>query len=222
MYQISELTNNRPTLKSVCWAKPRLFFSFYYKVADNAFRNAATTWVKDVKQQENFSAQEGDFFFEQEIRSETDFKTAWNQLYSKAMEGGFQVWAGHLLTHASKQTNDNDGLEFQPGMDDDGTLKQVEISNLKKLPWSEYGYLLLTGCNTGLIGTRGWAPAKTFALNQGVLTLGQAGYGYFSTNWSSYNEIGPSDTNICLWAYRRGKNGAFGSGVRIPGIMYKF
>lgn len=222
MYQISELTGYRPTPRSACWVKPRLFFSLYYKVPDNAFKNAATTWKDVVKHQENFSTQEGDFFFEREIQSETDFKTAWDELNSKAVAGNFQVWVGHLLTHASKQTNSNDGLEFQSDVGNDGTLKQEEISKLMKLPWSEYGYLILAGCNTGLTGARGWSPAQTFALHQGVPTLGQAGYGYFSTDWNSYDEISSGDTRICLWAFRRGKNGAFGGGERIPATVYKF
>ncbi|MFO1372817.1 MAG: hypothetical protein U1F42_10650 [Candidatus Competibacteraceae bacterium] len=222
MYQVSELAGYRPTPPTVCWAKPRLFFSIYYKVPDNAFKNAANTWKDIVMHQENFLAKESDFFFEREIQSETDFKTAWDELSSKAISGNFQVWAGHLLTHASKQADSNDGLEFQSDVGNDGTLKQSEISKLLKLPWSQYGYLVLAGCNTGLTGTRGWAPAQTFALYQGVPTLGQAGYGYFSTNWSSYKEISSSDTRICLWAFRRGKNGALGNGERISGIIYKF
>jgi hypothetical protein len=126
-----------------------------------------------------------------------------------------------VLSHASKQTDSNDGLEFVKDDTDDGTLKQGEISALDKLPWSTHGYLLLCGCNTGLAGARGWTPAQAFAARQGVPTLGQNGYAYFSKDWSSYTEKSAGDTKISLWAYQRGKNGMLGSGCRLLGRVFK-
>lgn len=93
------------------------------------------------------------------------------------------------------------------------------------LPWAAGGRLILSGCNSGLTGTRGWAPAGEFAKRQGVVTVGMAGYGYFSTDAGKYVEIKPTDTTIYLWAYKRGKNAGvmgnvFGGGERMAGVEF--
>ena len=220
MWQVTELIPYIP--KNVENKGPRLFFILYYKVADGAFKKAAQTWRDEVKRRYGFTAK--DEFFEREVRSEESFKSAWNDLYAAAVRGGYEVLAGNILTHASKDTGGDDGLEFALSDAEDGTLKHSEIVALKKLPWAKNGFLILCGCNTGLSKQRKWIPAHSFALAQGVPTVGQAGYAYFSTEWQEYKETSPSDTRMCLWAYERKKNATafiFGSGRRMAGIVFK-
>mgnify|MGYP007088033298 CR=1 FL=1 len=214
MYTITELPRTPIT---VCY-RPRLFFSIYYKTGDHAFRYAAETWRNVVKAQESFAGY--DHFVEREISTEFEFKTAWQELYQKATNDNLLVWAGQLFTHSSKQTDGNDGLEFHGDDHDNGTLQQAEIASLAKLPWHNQGFLILAGCNSGINGSRGWSPAEEFAKKQGVKTLGQVGYGYFSEVWDTYDEKPSSATTIALWAYRRGKNGALGDGKRIPAKIF--
>lgn len=90
-----------------------------------------------------------------EIASEGDFKRAWSEIYRLSVNQKLLVWCGHVLTHASKQTDQNDGLEMKSDVGNDGTLQQFEIGRLEMLPWSPHGYLLLAGCNTGLSNDRG-------------------------------------------------------------------
>jgi hypothetical protein len=125
-----------------------------------------------------------------------------------------------VFSHASKDSPRQDGLEFRPGASDDGTIARGEIASMDVLPWHPEGALVLMGCNTGNLGTRGWCPASAFAARQKVRTLGQTGYSYFSKRWSSYDESSPADRNICLWAYKRGKNSTLGNGSRMPGRVY--
>lgn len=216
MYQITEL--GRGIYGGACYVVPRLFFSIYYKTGDDAFKHASDNWMKIVKTQEGFNNGD-DHFYSREIYTENDFMVAWKEINDKATAGGYQVWAGHVLSHASKQTDSNDGLEFHK-VGNEGTLKQDEILGLKKLAWSDSGYLILAGCNTGLAGQRGWTPAEAFSRSQGVPTIGQTGYAYFSENWCSYDEKESADRNICLWAYKRGKNDSLGGGGRMLGKVY--
>jgi len=219
MWQVTELIPHIP--KNIETKSPRLFFSFYYQVPDGAFKRAAETWRDEVKKRHNFSVAT-DHFFEREVTSEASFKQAWDQLHAKAAEGHFEVLAGNLLTHASIQDDRNDGLEFAGSDAEDGTLKHSEIVALKKLPWAKNGFLILCGCNTGLAKGRSWIPAHSFALVQGVPTVGQAGYAYFSKEWMNYQKTSEKDSQICLWAYDRGKNATFfGSGSRMAGLVFK-
>lgn len=78
-------------------------------------------------------------------------------------------------THASKQTEGNDGLEFLPDSEQNGTLQFGEISRLEQLGWARNAALILSGCNTGLILGRGCSPAQALATQQKVKTLGQNG-----------------------------------------------
>ena len=214
MYQVSELSHKGG---SACYVFNRLFFSIYYRSKDNAFKNAANTWKSDVQSQQAFVSGQ-DYFYEKEIQSECDFTTAWDEVLTIANNGSYRVWAGQLFTHSSKQGDGNDGLEFISCGGNDGTFKQNEIIALPKLPWHERGFLILAGCNSGL-NRSGWSPAQVFAKSQSVTTLGQTGYAYFSTTWNKYVEK-TTQTSICLWAFRRGKNGALGSGDRMTGNVF--
>lgn len=212
MWHITELIPFIP-LKAEPPAR-RVFFAIYYATMDDAFKRAATCWLAQVKARHGFNATDIEIAIE--VKTERDFVDAWNAVLSSAQQAGARVYAGNLLTHASKSDSHGDGLEFTGG-----TLVHLEIIKLARLPWSARGFIVLSGCNTGLIQARGWAPAHTFALGQGVPAVGQAGLAYFSENWPRYSEIGKADTSICLWAYARGKNGVFGGGNRMSGIVYK-
>jgi len=220
MYNLTEFMGQKKPTQKICSATPRIIFSIYYKVPDNAFKNAAAIWKNRIIQQEFFLGNQ-DYFFEREISSETEFRTAWRELHGLATRGNYEVLVGNILSHASKQTDDNDGLEFKKDLGNDGTLREAEIRSLAKLPWSKNGYLILCGCNTGLQKERSWVPAKSFAKSQGIPTLGQTGYAYFSTQWGIYKENSKKSANICLWAYSRGQNDTFGSGARMLGKIYQ-
>lgn len=224
MSYLQELIKIRGCSPQACFLDSRIFFAIYYKTQDDAFKLAAKNWLKAVKRQESFVAGH-DVVIEKEISSEADFKKVWMQINTHSNLKNGKVWVGNIFSHASKQDDSNDGLEFARGAQNDGTLKQSEILSLQKLPWADNAYLILTGCNTGLIDQRGWCPAKSFALKQGVITIGQTGYAYFSNQWKTYSEKSPADKNIYLWAYARGKNGAYGllsSGNRMPGKVFYF
>jgi hypothetical protein len=156
---------------------------------------------------------------EEGVRSKSDFKKAWNQVYEQARKRGLPVIEGQVFSHASKG-DDEDGLEFKPTDDDGGTLTQGDIVSLAKLPWAGDGLLTLAGCNTGLLGTRGWAPAQVFANSQGVTTVGQTGYAYFSKARDRYERIDRGSQNVYLWAYKRGQNAMLGFGARLPGKTF--
>lgn len=221
MWQVTELIPHIP--KNIENKAPRLFFALYYKTDDDAFKKAAQTWRDEIKKRYNFSVAI-DEFFEKQVTSEKSFKAAWDELYALAAGGHFEVLAGNLLTHASIGDNRNDGLEFSRSDNEDGTLKHSEIVALKKLPWAKNGFLILSGCNTGLAKGRSWIPAHSFALVQGVPTVGQSGYAYFSKDWMTYQETSASDHRMCLWAYDRRKNTPtlfFGSDRRMAGIVFR-
>ena len=220
MYTLPEISARRVATKNTC-LRPRPFFAIYYKTKDDAFKAASNTWANVARHTESFETSR-DMLLQIEIASESDFKTAWTEVSRVALKQKLMVWCGHILTHASKQTDQNDGLEMKSDLGNDGTLRQFEICHLEKLPWAKEGYLLLDGCNTGLVGGRGWAPANDFALTQRVLTIGQAGYAYFSSSWNTYSEKSDNSSEVCLWAFRRGKNDAFGNGERVLGKSFRY
>jgi hypothetical protein len=212
MWQISELIPFIPS--SSASTRGRIFFAIYYISADNAFKNAAQCWLRQVKARH--VAGPNDTTIERQISSESDFVAAWELVNSTAKEKQLDVYAGNILTHASLQSENGTGLEFKGG-----TLEHLEIVSLKKLPWASNGFLILAGCNTALVKDRNWAPAHSFALKQGVPTVGQNGYAYFSKTWVKYSEKSETDTEICLWSYSRGKNNWLGGGGRVSGIVFR-
>lgn len=217
MYEISEL-GSMTTLSA---GSGRVFFSVYYAnaltVPDAAFERAARTWRNSVQVHESFR-QGRDVFIEAAVTSEPDFKRAWKGIANQARINNMPVWVGNVLSHSSK-SGTTDGLEFA-SVGGDGTITQSDIRSLDRMPWDRNGYLILSGCNSGLTGGRSWAPAKEFAMKQRVRTLGQTGYAYFSKVWTTYFETTPADPSIALWAYARGKNGALGNGERKPGAVF--
>jgi hypothetical protein len=193
-----------------------LYFAIYYWSADDAFKRAAATWSAMAQSRMNKSQ---DQMVLVEVRTESAFKAKWDLVYQMGNQPGWKVAQGRLFTHASKGSR-RDGLEFEPG-DDDGTLVEGEIRSLPKLNWSDDGTLVLHGCNTGISMQRGWNPAEVFAQTQGVETVGQAGYAYFSKQQWAHDTISASDRTIYLWAYARGQNDWGWNSPRIPGITFR-
>jgi lysozyme family protein len=184
----------------------------YYKVDDKAFERAAKTHADTIS---------GSTKLMKEVSTKQDFLDAWEQINSLASQGNKNVKEVFLFTHASKQSDQQDGLEFSSLDGTSGTLKREDITALKKLPWaSNSAQLVIFGCNTGLRGTRGWCPAEHFAQTQAVTTIGETGYSYFSKSQSSYEVQSASDNTIYLHAYKRGKNGALGDGSLIATKTY--
>jgi hypothetical protein len=201
--------------RSVQSERPLLYFSIFYTTKDHAFKRAASTWANELAGRADYDASGGDRYVAIEVLSESDFKSAWQKVHDQAQQSGFAVKEGHLFTHASKGTGDGSGLEFKtsPAAPGDGTLKTEEIGALAKLPWVNDGLLVLHGCNSGLAGSkRNWTPAYLFSTSQRVKTHGQVGYAYFSELRTKYKEITGDSTEVYLYAYRRGKNGALGDG----------
>ena len=224
MYAVPELAKIRPGL--MCHTKgKRIFFSIYYKTADHAFRRAAKTWKDNVIYKEGFRAGQ-DKFLEYEVTYETEFKKAWRNVSLEANFGGYSVWAGNIFSHASKQDDGRDGLEFRVSgtTNQHRTLLQSEIQALSQLPWEDKAYLILSGCNTGKEGERTWSPARTFSTFQKVAVVGQDGWSYFSKKWPRYVEQAPNDGHIYLWSYDRARNsstfGLLGDAERKPGIVF--
>jgi len=210
--------------KAVPAAATRLYFAIYYAVPDNAFKRAAETWAAEVRARDPAARTPGRVeVMLESVSTEADFKAAWQRIADRSHNGSTIAIEGHLLTHASKGSSE-DGLEFRRGGGDDGTLTKEDIEDLPAVNWdSGEGRLTLAGCNTGLAEDRGWTPAEIFAKSQGVPTEGQTGYAYFSDSSSDYDEIdedGTTSTTIYLWAFERGKNGAFGDGGRMPGRTF--
>jgi hypothetical protein len=187
---------------------PRLYFSIYYKLPndDGAFVRAAKTWEAEIYAK---GFERGrDLLVSAQIFSETQFSSAWLYVNENAKASGSEVVSGQIFSHASKG-DALDGLEFavsgQHG--EFHTVSRSELASLPRLPWAKEGFLILAGCNTGRVGTRGWCPAAVFASAQGVRTLGQVGYSYFSSTWQTYAEATPRHPATYLWAYHRRRNG---------------
>lgn len=148
------------------------------------------------------------------VKTKQDFVNAWTGIIQQANHNNAPVLYVNVFSHASKQMDDLDGLEFADGPGGT-TLTQADIQSLPRLPWSqnhEFNGIYLHGCNTGLIGQRGWCPADAFAKSQGVTAYGEKGFAYFSKNRETYQEISPSDTEVHLYAYNRMRNNPTGDG----------
>lgn len=217
MYETPEIGSMTPTAAST----GRVFFCIYYLnptlVPDAAFERAATTWQQAICQAEGFRPG-SDIFMRHAVRTEPQFRAAWNLIATQATRYALPVWVGNVLSHASKDTRD-DGLEFT-SVRNDGTISHADIAKLTMLPWDNHGYLILSGCNTGLLGAhRAWCPAQRFAQTQRIRTVGQVGYAYFSARWNSYAPA-HGQSRVVLWAFRRGRNGRLSSGIRMQGRVF--
>lgn len=198
-------------------SKNRLTFGIYYQVKDHAFKRALDSEIQELKSSQNWDS-EKDVLILKEVRHEEDFKKAWTEIALHARTHRFEVIRGYLFLHASKPTGDNSGFEFAPVTSGaDATLKKNEMHALEKLPWGAGARLDLRGCNTGMVGERRpWAVAEVMAKAQGVRTVGQMGYSYFSTAKTHYEEATLTSKVVYLWAFRRKKNDFIGDGKAIP------
>lgn len=207
--------------------KRNLYFAIYYSVPDRAFEMAAETWRFDVEQRMLFD--QTSLFIMKEVKTETGFKEAWMDIACQAQAKNAVVLEGAIFSHASKGDK-SDGLEFKSNREDDGTLTKSDIEALPVLNWPrklpfDTGILVIYGCNSGLSGNRGWAPASVFAKSQGVTTVGQAGYSTFSTSPDhEYPIYGQMQTPAYLWAFASGRNNLWRpilvGGPRMPAIVY--
>jgi len=201
--------------------KRRLFFAIYYRVKDHAFKRAADTWERETRRSFQFD-DAVDLFLSIEVGSESEFKMAWKRVHMESKGKFATVVQGQIFSHSSKSgSGEQNGLEFTKNTGEDGTVMKAEIEGLVPLDWDpKQGHLILSGCNSGLKGTRKWAPAEVFARSQKVTTTGQVGYAYFSTDPNKYVQIDESSTTIYLWAFERKRNGWTGSGNRMEGLMF--
>lgn len=182
----------------------------YYQVQDNAFQRAARWEASQADQSFNY-----EFIG---VRTKQDFISAWNGILTQAQFNMSLVQSVSLYTHATKQMDDLDGLEFSDGPGGT-TLTRGDIQALAQLPWTQNGFIGLNGCNTGLTGPRGWCPAETFANSQNIMACGETGFAYFSSDELVYQEIKDTDKEVYLHAYRRRRNGP-GTGHQIPGTCF--
>lgn len=206
------------------WRRRGASFSLstiYLTDKNNSFRRAAETWLDEVRAATPNTSDI--LFMESKAKTETEMESAWHSVAQVARMHGRSVIRGQIFPHASKG-DIKDGLEFAKSYQDDGTITRGEIVKLEKLPWTTDGLLILSGCNSGLVGARGWAPSGVFAESQRVKTTGQAGFAYFSENKDSYIEIDQSKTKssiVYLWPYKRRRNSSwFGDGHKIEGVTF--
>jgi hypothetical protein len=192
-----------------------IYFSICYRTGDDAFKRASDTWRRSLSAPSYRSGV--DQFFEQEVSTEAEFVAAWTAAH--AVIASFAApytqrvaLEGRLWTHASMGSA-ADGLEFQGA---NNTLTQSDIAALQELTWHPSGLLYLHSCNSGLKDDRSWCPAEEMHKTQGIGTIGQTGYAYFSTSEDKYVESTPKSQDLFLWAYRRGKNKVFGDGGAMP------
>lgn len=206
-----------------------IYFAIYYPVEDDAFKRAAETWRREVEQRPSYH--KGiDVIMIEEAGTEKQFEKAWRKIAERSNENsgakgverdlpGAKVVEGHLFTHASKQTDDWDGLEFPDapeGKRGERTVTRKEIAEYPVLDWAQDGFLVLHGCNTGLKGKRKWTPAQAFADRQKVKTFGQSGYAYFSQKGWMWERIDKESPEVYLWAYKHRKNVLPGGGIPLP------
>ncbi|WP_144186796.1 hypothetical protein [Elioraea rosea] len=207
-----------------------VFAIYYDNVADRAFERAADTFLRRAS-----------FWFPGSVplkygaTSVPELLLAWDRVAEEARGAGANVLCGGLFTHASPGGPYPGGLEGGielAGIDrtnrmcpTDITLASGHIGRMTQLPWSPSSVLMLCGCNTAVAAEAGYQPvAQMFALRQGVRTIGQQGWSSFSARWHSYRRIAPADTEVCLWAYSRGRNAVLpflGSELRVPGVVFR-
>jgi hypothetical protein len=209
-------------------------FVIYYvntTVPDLAFERAAVTFLN--RAQRWFP---GSIPLNYPVTTVTDFLIAWDRIAATVNAAGGQVHCGAILTHAEaggrSSSGREGGLEFTPHdpyariCELDITVQNAQIGRLTRLPWARHGFLVLCGCNTANPAQPGETPvAQTFALRQGVPTLGQVGFSSFSTTWDTLTRTTPASREICLWAYGGLRNmlawGQSATGRRLPARVFR-
>lgn len=209
---------------------PGAVFALYYdNVADRAFERAADTFLRQASRW--FPAAVP---LKYGATSVAELLRAWDRVAAEAGGAAARILCGALFTHASMggpyPGGGEGGIEMA-GLDrlsrtcpTDITIENAQIGRMTQLPWAPNAFLLLCGCNTGIAAAAGHAPvAQTFALRQGVRTIGQMGFSSFSMRWAYYRRTDPSTREICLWAYARGRNRfpLFATDARIEGRLFR-
>lgn len=198
----------------------RLIFGIYYRVDDHAFKRALQTELELVRASVEWNP-DRDVIITKEVKHEPEFKSAWQDIHKETLTSNFEVIQGYVFTHASKPTGERSGLEFAPAHGSDATLRRDEIEALAKMPWAKNALLDMRGCNTAMTGERrSWSIAEVMAKSQGVKTVGQMGYSYFSESRTEYKAITGATPKLYLWAFHRKKNELFGDGSMIPAKTY--
>jgi hypothetical protein len=191
-------------------------FFIFYNAEDKAFERAVETDIRE-RARLGFSIVN----VVKKVKTRQDFLDAWESIRQEAVKNNMVISTGWILTQASKQSDEQDGLDFAAGPDGGG-ITRSDIQNLPRLPWIEGGGMLgLDGCNTGIARDRGWCPAQEFARLQKVKTYGAAGFAYFSSHPTMYMPVTNDSKDVYLHTYRRGKNAATGDGKQIPSIRFE-
>lgn len=202
----------------------KVYFVMYYDRketdASGAFGRAATTWATDAKKKPGWN-DKCDVVITKKFTKEEDFTAAWKEIDAAVKERkknrpqdcpckdeDYLIESGVVFSHATQS-----GLEFP-----NGTLGRQDIKELPKLDWAATGQLSLQGCNTASVN-------DNFCSSQGVTTLGQIGYAYFSESATKYVEIDKkgqgTSTTVYLNSYNRGRNSWFGNGNVVPPEVVK-
>jgi hypothetical protein len=208
---------------------PGAVFAIYYdNVRDRAFERAANTFLSQASR-----------WFPNAVplkygaTSVAELLEAWDRIAGEVNGAASTIHCGALFTHASKggpfPGGGEGGIEMA-GVDritltcpTDITVENAQIGRMTQLPWAPKAFLLLCGCNTGLAPAGHSPVARSFALRQGVRTIGQMGYAYFSMRWPYYRTITPDVGEICLWAFARGRNRfpLVATDLRIEGRVFR-
>jgi hypothetical protein len=198
-----------------------VYFALYYTVDDRAFERAAETWKRKVEASSEYEDQ--DVFLMIPVSTEAEFKAAWDKVLQMSKKPNHIVKEGRVFSHASKESS-QDGREFRKDPANDGTTNKLELSLLPVLNWAKGGTLHLHSCNSGVVGTRGWAPAGLLATSQSITVIGQSGFAYFSSNPGTYMEIDGKTKDVYLMAFHRRRNTpllSIGGGSSMPEITFK-
>lgn len=199
----------------------RIFFAIYYYVPDRAFERAAMTWQRELEAGPSFHA-ETDEFIGIEVVREGEFKDAWATIQARSEAEQAVIVEGHIFVHASIHGASETGVEFKA--DSSGaTLTHAEALALPKLVWDpQKGLLVHHGCNSGLPSHLDKEiSARSFAMSQKIVAIGQGESAYLSSSQDTYVKTNETTTVMYLWGYEHGKFHPFGSGAKIPGIVFK-
>jgi hypothetical protein len=102
--------------------KRRLFFAIYYRVPDNAFQRAASTWERGTRQVFQFD-DKVDLFLSIEVRSESEFKAAWNRVFLES-KGKFATVIHGQIFHIHRRVK----VERETGSSSRETRARMERS----------------------------------------------------------------------------------------------
>lgn len=206
-----------------------VFALYYDNVADRAFERAADTFLRQAA-----LWFPGSVPLKYGATSVADLLRAWDRVAREVNGAASRILCGALFTHASQggpyPGGGEGGLELAPidratrTCPTDITVENAQIGRMTQLPWAPNAFLLCCGCNTGTSSAPGHpSVAQSFAVRQGVRTVGQQGFSSFSMRWSYYRRTTPATAEMCLWAYSRGSNTfpLFATGARLPGLVFR-